>query len=452
MVKTVGPPAGSQRRKHALAPYVAAAIASFAGTRLSTVAIPWFVLTTTQSATAAGAVAFAELLPYVIVKAVGGPLIDRVGATRVAISSDVSSAFAVAAVPLLHGLGILSFPLLMVLVAFIGVLRGPGDGAKATLIPEVSQATGASLERVSGAYGVVDRLAATLGTALGGLVVAAVGGVMALWVTVGTFLLSSAILTFGLAPALRGLPRPARIVQKTETAPSYWSELRDGWTFLRTDAILLALVLMLAVTNLLEQAYGAVLVPVWAYSQGQGPTAVGLIFATASAAAVLGSLAAAGLAERLPRRPIYLIGYLLVGLPRFAVLALGAPLPVVLAVLAVGGLAAGFINPIIGAVVVERIPPHLMGRVNSLVMALAWSLLPFGGLIAGVLVTGVGVAPALWIVGAVYVVATLWPTLLPVWAGIERPVSAPRVADGDPPGSSPSQAATPAQPPAEPHR
>lgn len=450
MVKTGGPPVGSQRRQHALAPYVAAAIASFAGTRLSTVAIPWFVLTTTQSATAAGAVAFAELLPYVIVKAVGGPLIDRIGATRVAISSDVSSAFAVAAVPLLHALGVLSFPLLMVLVAFIGVLRGPGDGAKATLIPEVSQATGASLERVSGAYGVVDRLAATLGTALGGIVVAAVGGVLALWVTVGTFLLSSAILTFGLAPALRGLPRPARVVQ--EAAPSYWSELRDGWTFLRTDTVLLALVLMLAVTNLLEQAYGAVLVPVWALSQGQGPTAVGLIFATASASAVLGSLAAAGLAERLPRRPIYLIGYLLVGLPRFAVLALGAPLPVVLAVLAVGGLAAGFINPIIGAVVVERIPPHLMGRVNSLVMALAWSLLPFGGLIAGVLVTGVGVAPALWIVGAVYFVATLWPTLLPVWAGIDRPVSAPPVWDDDPPGSSPSQAATPAKPPAEPHR
>lgn len=450
MVKSSGAPGRDRPRHHALAHYVAAAIASFAGTRLSTVAIPWFVLTTTHSATAAGAVAFAELLPYVIVKAVGGPLIDRIGATRVAITSDVCSAFAVAAVPLLHALGVLSFPLLMVLVAFIGVLRGPGDGAKATLIPEVSQASGASLERVSGAYGVVDRLAATLGTALGGFIVAAVGGVMALWVTVGTFLLSSVILAAGLAPALRGLPRPARRPQ--ETAPSYWSELRDGWTFLRTDAILLALVLMLSVTNLLEQAYAAVLVPVWALSQGQGPTAIGLIFATSSATAVLGSLTAAALAERLPRRPIYAIGYLLVGLPRFAVLALGAPLPVVLAVLAVGGLAAGFINPIIGAVVVERIPPHLMGRVNSLVMALAWSLLPFGGLIAGVLITGVGVAPALWIVGAVYVVATMWPTLMPAWAGIERPVSAARGADDARSGSSPSQAATPAQPPAKPRQ
>ncbi|WP_168583031.1 MFS transporter [Gephyromycinifex aptenodytis] len=435
--------------RHALPLFVMATVASYAGTRLSTVAIPWFVLTTTHSATATGAVALAELLPYVVVKAVGGPLIDRVGASRVAVGSDVASAFAVSLIPILHALGFVSFPVLLALVALIGVLRGPGDGAKATLIPEVSQVSGASLERVSGAFGVVDRLAATLGTALGGFIVAAVGGVLALWVTVAAFLLSSLVLTLGLVPALRGVERPARPPRAATS--SYLRELRDGWVFLRTDAVLLALVLMLSVTNLLEQAYAAVLVPVWALTHGEGPSAVGLIFATSSAAAVLGSLAAAALAERLRRRPIYIVGYLLVGLPRFAVLAFGAPLPVVLFVLAIGGLAGGFINPILGAIVMERIPPHLMGRVNSLVMALAWSLLPFGGLLAGVLVSGMGLATTLWIVGGLYILATMWPTLLPAWAGIDRPLSEDSSSTEPTPASSPVQAATPGRPPAEPH-
>lgn len=447
MAKRVRSSDVGRRRPHALVLYVLATVASFAGTRLSTVAIPWFVLTTTHSATATGAVAFAELLPYVLVKALGGPLIDRIGATRIAVASDIGSATAIAAIPLLHALDLLSFPLLLLVVALVGVLRGPGDGAKATLIPEVSRAAGASLERVSGAYGVVDRLAATLGTALGGLVVAAVGGATALWVTVATFFVSSLVLTLGLGPALDAAPGavlPPR--PQEQDRPSYWSELGQGWAFLRGDTVLLAIALMLSVTNLLEQAYAAVLVPVWALRTGEGAAAVGLVFATASATAVIGSLAAAALGERLPRRPIYVIAYLLVGLPRFAILASGAPLPVVLAVLGVGGLAAGFINPIIGAVVVERIPPEMMGRVNSLVMALAWALLPLGGLVGGVLVSGIGLSTTLWAIGIAYLVVTMSPVFLPAWRCIDRGATQliPECAtDAGLPESSPAPEATP---------
>ena len=48
------------------------------------IALPWFVLTTTGSATKTGLVALAELLPLVLLKVLGGPVIDRVGARRVA--------------------------------------------------------------------------------------------------------------------------------------------------------------------------------------------------------------------------------------------------------------------------------------------------------------------------------------------------------------------------------
>ncbi len=66
-------------------------------------------------------------------------------------------------------------------------------------------------------------------------------------------------------------------------------------------------------------------------------------------------------------------------------LALGAPLWVVLATCVLGGFASGFLNPILGAVIYERVPDAVMGRVTTLSNALCWSLMPFGGLLGGVL-------------------------------------------------------------------
>jgi len=55
---------------------------SLTGTRISMIALPWFVLTTTGSATRTGLVALAEMTPMVILKVLGGPIIDRLGARR----------------------------------------------------------------------------------------------------------------------------------------------------------------------------------------------------------------------------------------------------------------------------------------------------------------------------------------------------------------------------------
>lgn len=88
-------------------------------------------------------------------------------------------------------------------------------------------------------------------------------------------------------------------------------------------------------------------------------------------------------AHRLWRRVVVLIGFLLAGAPRFLILAFDAPLGVVLAVFAVSGFGAGFVNPVLGAVLVERVPRRMLGRVNALGDSLAWAGIPLGGLLAG---------------------------------------------------------------------
>lgn len=172
---------------------------------------------------------------------------------------------------------------------------------------------------------------------------------------------------------------------------------------------------MVGITNLLNAAFNAVLVPVWARESGSGPAAIGLTGSVAGATAVAGSLIAAMAAHRLRRRTVFFAGFLLAGAPKFLVLALDAPLGTVLAVFAVSGFGAGFLNPVIGAVVFERVPRRMLGRVNALGDSLAWSGIPLGGLIAGAAVASVGLTPVLLACGAAYFLTTNLAALRPEW-------------------------------------
>lgn len=413
------------------APLVGALLAegvSFVGTRVSMIAIPWFVLSTTGSATQTGIVAAVEITPLVLFKALGGPLLDRLGPRRVTLACDLASAFVVAAIPLLHGLGMLSFPVLLVLVALAGSLRGPGDAGKSAMTPEIAGVAGWSLERVTGLASAVERTSSMAGAALAGLLVATVGSTNALYVDAASFLVSFAVF----AVATTGLGRPVPVAAGGAPgagAASYVGELREGWHFLRTEPVLVAICAMVAVTNLVDQAYAAVLAPVWAKESGAGVAVLGAVFTVFSAGSVLGALAAARWGETLPRYRTYVVAFLVAGAPRFVVLALESPLWAVFAVMVVSGAASGFLNPILGAVIFERIPAPLMGRVSSLNTALCWSLMPLGGVLGGLAVSGLGISPALVLAGAAYLLTTMAPTRLPSFRRMDRapaPVTAGR--------------------------
>ncbi|MEU6618368.1 MFS transporter [Streptomyces parvus] len=355
-----GPAIPGRRSLRPLAGVLAAIAASVTGTRISLIALPWFVLVTTGSATRTGLVAFFEMAPYVLVKALSGPLVDRTGPRTVSWTTDLASAAAAASIPLLHTLDLLSFPVLLGLVALIGAARGPGDLAKEVMVPEAAERAGTPLERAMGLSGVIERLASTIGPAAGGALVALLGPMTGLVVNAGCFVLGSVIVAVALP---RGTGRP--VVDPSASAdtqePGYWRRFGEGFTFLRGDPLLLAVIVVVGITNLLA------------------------------------------------------------GAPRFLVLALDAPLGVVLAVFAVSGFGAGFINPVLGAVLVERVPRRMLGRVNALGDSLAWSGIPLGGLLAGAAVTAAGLTPVLLVCGAAYLLTTTLAGLRPEWRAMDRP-------------------------------
>jgi len=398
----------------ARAPFLALAVAetfSISGTRLSTIAIPWLVLSTTNSPVSTGLVAMMEMLPYVVAKALGGPLIDRVGPKRIAVVCDAASAVVVGLVPLLHLLGMLTIPALLPIVFVIGALRGPADAAKQSMVPDIAELATVPLERVTGVVGTIERLASTVGAAGAGALIAVTGPAQALVFNAVTFAVAALIVGMGI-PALRHTPAAA--------TTSYGRDLLEGWTFLRRDAVLMGIVIMVAATNLLDQAFHAVLLPVWTRDAGHGPELLGAMLAAFSGSSMVGAAIAAAIGERMPRLVVYTAAFLLTGFPRFLVLAVDVPLALVFAVLAIGGFASGFLNPILSAVMFERIPKPLIGRVTSMSTALCWTLIPFGGLLGGALISGIGLPAALLLTGLAYLAATLLPLARKSFRGFEK--------------------------------
>ncbi|MFY1687902.1 MFS transporter [Plantactinospora sp. WMMB782] len=410
---------------------------SLVGSRMSMVALPWFTLVLTGSAARTGVVAFAEMLPYVLACALGGPLIDRIGARRTSVLADLGSAAALAGVPLLHLADRLSFGALVGLVAVVGLLRGFGDTAKRVVFPETVAAAGLPITRATSIHDGLSRLGTLLGAPLAGLLIAVLDAPLVLLLDAGTFLAGAVLLAVTVPQTLAGTaaatesgpPSPA-----PEREP-YLVALRSGLRYLRRDRLVHGIVLMLLVTNLADAAYTSVLAPVWASEVVRSSTALGLLTASFALGAVLGNVVFTVVADRVPRFAVFAVGFLLAGAPRFVALAVLDRLWVVYLVSFVAGVSIAAVNPILGAVSFERIPQQLRARVLGLVHAAAWAGIPLGGLLAGLAVQGLRLPVACLLFGTAYLLVTLLPFVMPVWRELDRPPSPPVTPESAPAGA-----------------
>ncbi|MGZ6825626.1 MAG: MFS transporter [Mycobacteriales bacterium] len=378
---------------------------SVTGTAMTLLAVPWFVLQTTGSAARTGVVAACETVPLVAASALGGPLVDRLGGRRAAVASDLLSAVGTALVPLLHATTGLSFWQLCLLVGVTGFVRAPGGTARSVLLPGLAARGGTPLERATSAYDGVSRGARMVGAPLAGVLIAVLGAAPVLLVDAGTFLVSAALVR-SLVPAVAGAP---------QAGGSYVGQLWEGLAALRADRLMRAVVAMVMVTNLVDAAWGGVLAPVYARQVLGSSVALGLLFGAFGLGALTGTTFYGALGPRLPRWPVFTVAFLLVGAPRYLLLGAQVPLPLLLAASAAVGVASGAINPVLAAVAYERVPEALRSRVLGVMSAGLLAGMPLGTALAGLAVAHSGLRTTALTAGAVYLLATLAPVVLPVW-------------------------------------
>jgi len=412
--------AGTGRRGlGALTALLSAHAVSQTGNVVTAFAIPFYVLELGGSGLEVGIAAFFATAPVVIGGPLGGVVVDRVGHRRASIVADLVSGGAVLAMPVLALTVGLPFWALLGLVFAAGLLDTPGQTARRVMLPALTDRAGVRIERSVGLLDGSDRLARLVGATVAGLLVATIGPVATLFVNAATFAVSALVTRLGV-PAT-----PAPAVDAGEAAASaapesYWSDLADGFRFVVGDPLMRLVVALVLVTNLFDAARASSMVPLYANERLGGAAALGLLVAVMGGAALVGNVAFGFVAHRVPRRVTFAVCFALAGGPPNAAFALGAPLPVLVAAVALAGLAAGALNPILGAVQFERVPGRMRGRVFGLVNAGAWAGVPLGALLGGIAVDTIGFTAAFGVVAVAYTLVTLTPLTGGTWRQMER--------------------------------
>lgn len=378
---------------------------SLIGSMLTWVALPWFVLETTGSAGKMGITAFVIGLPGFLMGVFGGALVDRVGFRRVSIAADLVSATSIALIPILHHTVGLAFWQLLILVFFAELLAIPGITARRSMIPELAALARARLEPVNAAFEGTQFAALLIAPPVAGLLIALMGADDVLLIDSLTFAASAIVVALAV-PARLFPPRP-----RVDTR--YVEDLKEGLRFLRNDDVLLALAAGLAITNLASSPLVSVVLPVFVKRTWDDPTRLGLMAAAFGIGALGGAALFGAFGHRVPRRPIWITGFMLSTITTWMLL-ISANLAVITAGIVVGAVASGPLNPLLVTVRHERIPAELRGRVFSTFSAISQVAAPMGMLAAGFAIerfglrgtiAGIAIASQLIAVGMIFVPA-----------------------------------------------
>src|SRR5918994_911973 len=172
---------------------LAAQVISVTGAQMTWLALPWFVLTTTGSATRTSVVMAAEAVGLAIFGIQSGNLVNRLGARRTMLLCDALRAPTMAVIPILHWTGGLSFPVLIGTAALAGVLSAPYFAAQKVIVPEILGEDERIVSKMQTLAQTASRITMLLGPVIAGVLIGLIGAASVLVVDAATYLVAVAL-------------------------------------------------------------------------------------------------------------------------------------------------------------------------------------------------------------------------------------------------------------------
>ncbi|HEU5228709.1 MAG TPA: MFS transporter [Ktedonobacteraceae bacterium] len=358
------------------------------GDSFYTIALAWWVLQKTGSATAMGGVLICSTLPMLLCLLFGGVAVDRFPRVRLMLASDLLRGGVVMLIALLAFLQTLQLWHIFVLSALFGIVDAFFYPAARSIVPDLVPSELLPAANSLGSLSMQGMM--FIGPAIAAAMIAFGGTSLAFALDGLSFLISSACLIA--LPHLPALRQPAEketgIVQ--DMHQGIVTVLRSPWLWVTLVIASVSTIFLVgpseaALPLLVKQRFGA---------------QVGF-FALLTALSALGSVLASfwlGQFKRLRRRGLLTYGAWLLG--SLALLVMGLPLPIA------GVGAAFFIQgasfSVLGLAWVnslqEFVPADLLGRVTSIDYLVSFALTPIGYGLAGIAADRLG-ASAVFVLG-----------------------------------------------------
>ena len=350
---------------------VAAESISVAGSQMTYIVLPWFVLTTTGSPARTSVVLAAEMAPVALFGLASGSVTARIGARSTLLVCDAARAGLLALIPTLYLADALSFPLLVGLVFLVGVFMVPHATAQRVIVPELVGEDEARVGETQSLLQAALAVAGVVGPALGGVLIGVLGETNVLYIDAATYAVSFLLVA--------GWVRPHH------TAPDESDEPRGviaGVKFLFADSLLRVWMLSITGMNVVWTAMG-VLFPVLVLERyGDRPEILGWIFGAFGAGAVIGSVGSFRLIGGVDRLLVSAVAAMVQATALWVLLP-DLAWPIVSAAAFVAGLFVPFLNAVVVTMRTMRTPPRLRASVHTAAVTVALILAPVGALVAG---------------------------------------------------------------------
>jgi predicted MFS family arabinose efflux permease len=339
-----------------------------------------------------GIVMAVELSPLALFGIVSGSVVERIGARRAMLACDLARAPIMGLIPLLHWLGALSFPLLLVPVFLLGIFWAPYFSSQRVILPELVGEDERILAQANALFQGATRLTLVLGPAVAGVLLGLIGPVTVLVLDAATYLVA-----FVLVAAF--VPDGRRSAERGDAGG-----VLAGVRFLLRDRLLGPLTVTNAVVEMVFQALIAA-VPVLVFVRyGADARIAGWLFASWGAGSFVGNLAVYRIVERLRLLPLACVGIVLQALAVWPLVA-ETPAAVVGVALLFLGLCNGLAAAPLFGILTARTPPHLRAKVITANVTLGMLAGPLGLAVAGPALQELGTQPVLTAIAVVWTTA-----------------------------------------------
>ena len=380
---------------------------SRAGDAFTTVTLAWVVLDI-AGPVQLGVVLMCFGLPRIVSGPVAGRVLERFRPRNLLAADNAARGLLIAAVPCLlwgHHLVIAD---LYGIAAISALLSSVTEVAEAALVPRLVD--DGQLDAANSLLSANWELAYIVGPAVAGVIVATLGAPFALVCDAVSFAVMS-VICVGL-PALGPASRDAT----GKADPARRNVL--GLTILfRFPAVLV--LSFCGFGMLFLDGVATVLYPVYCRSfLHAGAAGYGILMSAAGAGALLGVVAGAALAGRLP--PSLRIGAVIVaGGPLFALLCLASDLAVAAILLGLAAFAWGPYSVFERTLVQRLVPDDMRSRLFGARIMISSLGFPLGSAICGALIGGIGVPGVILAIACSYLLLGLLPLLAPALRGLD---------------------------------
>ncbi|HEX5601917.1 MAG TPA: MFS transporter [Pyrinomonadaceae bacterium] len=388
------------------------------GDSIYRVALAWWVLEKTGSATAMSTIFIFASAPMLIFLLIGGVAGDRYPRARVMLLSDVVRGLLIGIVAVLaftHRLEVWHIYLVSLLFGIAGAFFGPAYRA---IVPEILPRE--LLPSANGLMTMSLQLADIAGPALGAFVVSKSGSPTAFTIDSLSFLIS----ILCLAPLVRLALSP----QAPKERKSVLHDFREGVAVVSKTSWLWITIVIASLGNITLSAPLAIALPFLVKNHLHGGVgSLGLIYSTISAGSIVGTILGTVWLERtsgLRARGLFAYGLWITG--GLLIVVFGLPVTIYAVAAAAFLVGAAFIVPtlIFMTTLQELIPGKVLGRVMSIVTVGSVALVPVGSGLVGWATDHVG-APIIFILSGVLTASLAALALMhPVIRNLDRAASA----------------------------